>query len=374
MDSIIALIYSYEFNQNNYGDLCNSRADYMLPFGSRYRVIDFALSNIANHDISRVILYAGRMIRSTLDHIGNGKSWQLNRRNGGLMINPPNYRDLTELSEVETYYETIRYFEEHPSEYIYIKNPMYINKINISDAREKMERENLDCLIFSTKTKDSDGYYLNRKIISSDENGKPTSVGLNLGLSDDIDLFLGSIMIKRDKFLRILRTAIERNSNSSLLKSIFTYGLDMNIDFYRHEKEFEIISDINSFFEANMKLLNRDIFNQLFYEDGLVYTKSKDEPSTSYTNKSNVKNSLIANGSIIDGDVENSIVFRGVNIKEGAMVKNCIIFQDTVISEGAILNYAITGKGSYIDKNLRLFGNRSHPFLTGKNEKLEQRR
>ncbi len=148
----------------------------------------------------------------------------------------------------------------------------------------------------------------------------------------------------------------------------------MNINFYRHEKEFEIISDINSFFEANMKLLNRDIFNQLFYEDGLVYTKSKDEPSTSYTNKSNVKNSLIANGSIIDGDVENSIVFRGVNIKEGAMVKNCIIFQDTVISEGAILNYAITGKGSYIDKNLRLFGNRSHPFLTGKNEKLEQRR
>lgn len=372
MPSIVALIYSSEFDERNYGALCKSRPDYMLPFGGRYRVIDFALSNITNHDISRVVLYANRMMRSTLDHIGNGKSWELNRRNGGLLINPPKYSSKENLSEIETYYETIRYFEDHKSDYIFINNPMYINKVDITDAKETMESNDLDCLIFSTKTEDTDGYYLNRRIISSDEDGKPSSVGLNLGLSDQIDLFLGSIMIKRDLFLRVLRMAMERDSQMSFLNALFTFASDMNIDFYRHNKEFEIITDINSFFDANMKLLNRADFDQLFYEDGLVYTKSKDEPSTSYTKESNTKNSLIANGSIIRGNVENSIIFRGVSIGKGAVVKNSIIFQDSVISDGAILNYAITDKGTYVGKDTRLFGNRSHPYVTAKDEELEK--
>lgn len=372
MPSIVALIYSSEFDERNYGALCKSRPDYMLPFGGRYRVIDFALSNITNHDISRVVLYANRMMRSTLDHIGNGKSWELNRRNGGLLINPPKSYSKENLSEIETYYDTIRYFEDHPSDYIFINNPMYINKVDITDAKETMESNNLDCLIFSSKTVDKDGYYLNRKIISSDEDGKPCSVGLNLGLSDEIDLFLGSIMIKRELFLRILRMAMEKDSQMSFLKALFSFASDMNIDFYRHNKEFEIISDINSFFDANMKLLNKDDFDQLFYEDGLVYTKSKDEPSTSYTKESNTKNSLIANGSIIRGNVENSIIFRGVSIGKGAVVKNSIIFQDSVISDGAILNYAITDKGTYVGKDTRLFGNRSHPYVTSKDEELEK--
>lgn len=372
MPSIVALIYSSEFDERNYGALCKSRPDYMLPFGGRYRVIDFALSNITNHDISRVVLYANRMMRSTLDHIGNGKSWELNRRNGGLLINPPKYSSKENLSEIETYYETIRYFEDHKSDYIFINNPMYINKVDITDAKETMESNDLDCLIFSTKTEDTDGYYLNRRIISSDEEGKPSSVGLNLGLSDQIDLFLGSIMIKRDLFLRVLRMAMERDSQMSFLNALFTFASDMKIDFYRHNKEFEIITDINSFFDANMKLLNRADFDQLFYEDGLVYTKSKDEPSTSYTKESNTKNSLIANGSIIRGNVENSIIFRGVSIGKGAVVKNSIIFQDSVISDGAILNYAITDKGTYVGKDTRLFGNRSHPYVTAKDEELEK--
>ncbi|WP_243343217.1 glucose-1-phosphate adenylyltransferase subunit GlgD [Anaerococcus sp. AGMB09787] len=369
MPNIVALIYSSEFNESNYGELCKLRPDYMLPFGGRYRIIDFALSNLTNHDISRVILCSDRMLRSTIDHIGNGKSWELNRRNGGLLINSSG---TSKYSEIETYYDTIRYFEDHNSEYVYIKNPMYINKEDITDAYEKMKDEDLDCLIFSTKTVDEDGNYLNRKIISSDENGKPQSVGINLGISDEIDLFLGSFMIKTEVFLRVLRLAMERDSKMSLLNAIFTLGGDLNIDFYREDKGFEIISDTNSFFDANLRLLDREVFNELFYQDGLVYTKSKDEPSTSYTKESQVRNSLIANGAIIKGQVENSIIFRGVTIGKGAVVKNSVIFQDTDIGDGAILNFVITDKRTKISKDTRLFGNRSHPFVTNKNEVLEK--
>lgn len=373
MEKIVALVYSSDFKESNYGPLCKVRPDYMLPFGGRYRIIDFALSNLANYDINRVILYAGDKIRSTLDHVGNGKSWELNRRSGGLMINPVGLSGKKPISEVETYYDTIVYFQENDFDYVYIKNPMYIIKEDISDAMEKMKDEDLDCLILSNKTIDLNGEYLNQAIINSGEEGRPEGVGLNLGITDEVDLFLGSIMMKKEAFLRVLRHAMQENVSDSFLSAIFAYPGKLNLDLYSQEKEFEIIKDINSFYEVNMRLLDQATFDKLFYEDGLVYTKSKDEPSTSYTINAQMKNSLIANGGVIDGEVENSIVFRGAKIGKGAIIRNSIIFQDSVIEDGAILNFVITDKGTKIGHDVRLFGNRNNPYVTGKNESLDQR-
>lgn len=373
MDSVLALVYSSEFNESDYGQLCKVRPDYMLPFGGRYRVVDFTLSNLSNYDISNVILFAGKQVRSTLDHIGDGRSWELNRRRGGLIINPPNYDHNMGNSEIATYFEATPYFEDHNQDYVFITDPMYITKEDITDAKEKMKSEDLDVLVFSQRRVDDSGYYLNRKIINSSEDGKPVSVGRNLGVSDEFDLFAGSVMLKREVFLRVLRYAVESNYSQSFLGAIFNFPQDLKIDFYRSEKPLEIIQDIYSFYDVNLKLLDRDYFYKLFYEDGMVYTKSKDEPSTTYTSSSNVRNSLVANGAIIEGDVENSIIFRGVKIKEGAIVRNSIIFQESEIEEGAILNYVITDKYSKVDKNIKLFGNRSHPYVTAKNEVIEKR-
>lgn len=370
MDSILALVYSSEFDSGNYHELCKVRPDYMLPFGGRYRIIDFTLSNLTNYDITNVILYAGTKLRSTLDHVGNGRSWELNRRHGGLTINPPNY-DNPNASEIQTYFDTIRAIEDSNADYVFITNPMYISKVDIGDAKETIKSQGNDVLIFTQRTTDKYGFYLNRKIINSDENNKPVSVGTNLGLSDEFDLFAGSILMKREIFIKVLRNAMEKNTISTLLTAIFSLPDDINVDFYRTDKRLEIIMDTYSFFEANMKLLDEDLFDQLFYQDGLVYTKSKDEPSTSYTKDSKVRNSLVANGAIIEGEVENSIIFRGVTIKKGAVIKNSVIFQDSVIGEGAILNFVITDKGTKIGNNMKLFGNRVHPFVSSKNEVME---
>lgn len=370
MDSVLALVYSSEFDSGNYDELCKVRPDYMLPFGGRYRIIDFSLSNLTNYDITNIILFAGKKMRSTLDHIGNGRSWELNRRRGGLTINPPNY-DISNPSEVQTYFDTLRAIEESNAEYVFVTNPMYISKVDIGDAKEAIKSKGSDVLIFTQRTTDEDGFFLNRKIINSDENNKPVSLGTNLGLSDEFDLFAGSLLIKRELLIKVLRYAMERNTMSSLLSAIFSLPGDINIDFYRTEKHLEIVMDTYSFFEANMKLLDEDLYDQLFYQDGLVYTKSKDEPSTSYTKTSKVKNSLVANGAIIEGEIENSIIFRGVKVEKGAVIKNSVIFQDSVVGEGAILNFVITDKGTKVGNNMKLFGNRIHPFVSYKNEIME---
>lgn len=371
MDNILALVYSSEFNPSDYGDLCKIRPDYMLPFGGRYRIIDFTLSNLTNYDISNVILFAGRKMRSTLDHVGNGKSWELNRRRGGLTIMPPNY-DKQNPTEVGTYYDSLLAVEESHADYVLITNPMYISKVDISDAKEYIKSNDNDVLIVTKRTTDENGFYLNRKMIHTNEENKPISQGLNLGTSDEFDLFAGSILMKKEVVVKIIRYAVELNTISSLLEAIFAYPEDLDIDFYRSEKHLEIIMDTFSFFDANLKLLDEDLFDQLFYKDGLVYTKSKDEPSTSYTKDSKVKNSLVANGSIIEGEVENSIIFRGVTVKKGAVIKNSLIFQDTIIDEDAIINFVISDKKAKIGKATKLFGNRVHPYVVRKNEIMEE--
>lgn len=153
MDKVLALIYSSEFNPASYGELCKVRPDYMLPFGGRYRIIDFTLSNLTNYDISDVILFAGNKMRSTLDHVGNGRSWELNRRYGGLTINPPDY-DTAKPTEITTYFDSMMAFEQSNAEFIFITNPMYINKVDIEDAKEKLRSSNSDALIFTKKTRD----------------------------------------------------------------------------------------------------------------------------------------------------------------------------------------------------------------------------
>src|SRR5699024_7715732 len=113
-----------------------------------------------------VVLYAGSNLRSTLDHVGDGKNWELNRRRDGLRIYPPIYNKRGRNSEIETYYSSMKFFEDSNREYVYITNPMYITKVDISDAYERMLSEDLDCLVFSNKVKDDYGFYLNRRMIN----------------------------------------------------------------------------------------------------------------------------------------------------------------------------------------------------------------
>ncbi|MDU6064935.1 MAG: glucose-1-phosphate adenylyltransferase subunit GlgD, partial [Anaerococcus sp.] len=93
-------------------------------------------------------------------------------------------------------------------------------------------------------------------------------------------------------------------------------------------------------------------------------------PSTEYLKGSKVRNSLVANGALIEGEIENSIIFRGVKVKKGAVIKNSIIFQNSEIDEGAILNHVITDKDTKVHEDVRLFGNRTHPYLTDKGEHI----
>ena len=141
---------------------------------------------------------------------------------------------------------------------------------------------------------------------------------------------------------------------------------DLKIYGYEYDGYCAKIDSIASYYAANMDLLDGDIRSALFYQDDQIFTKIRDEAPTLYTNSAEVTNSLIADGCVIEGTVENSILFRGVHVRKGAVIRNSIIMQDCEIQEKSELQYAITDKDVVIRENRKLFGYNLYPMVLAK--------
>ncbi|MGO1470099.1 MAG: hypothetical protein ACTHW2_08765 [Tissierella sp.] len=195
-------------------------------------------------------------------------------------------------------------------------------------------------------------------------------MGLNLGTEKEFNLFLEMGFIKKEIFLKLIRQSIERGDINYLRDAMLRNRDKYNINTYEFKGHVENISDLKNFYDANMNLLNDDIAKERFYENGLVFTKSKDEPSTWYGKDSKVQNSIVANGCIVEGNVENSIIFRGVKIGQGVTIRNSIVMQKSEILPGAVVVNSILDKYTCIESNARIAGNSSMPYVVEKNQRI----
>ncbi len=355
----------------DFGPLAYTRPDYMLPFGGRYRLIDFALSNMANYNISHVVLFAGNNVRSTLDHIGNGSDWELNRRKNGLLINPMSYDEYTKHpSAIYTYHDAIPFFKSVAHENIYIEDPMILAKPDISSAYDDFLENDYDVMILYKKEMDEQGYFNGMKKLVLDEEGRFLNIGYNLGTKTEVDMGLGRIFIKTKVFIDLVEDAIENGSADTIMKAIQNHRKRLKIGTYKIDSRTSFIYDINSYYRANMKLLDPVSYRELFNEGGMVYTKAKDEPSTLYTETAKSSNSLVANGCIIEGQVENSVIFRGVHVHKNAIVRNCILNQDAVVKEDAVCVNTITDKNAVIGKGVTIAGAINNPYVVAKGQEI----
>ncbi len=370
MQNLLGIINSVDSRVNRFESLTNKRPDYMLPYGARYRIIDFTLSNISNYNLSNVMLFGGRNIRSTLDHIGNGKSWELNRRNHGLSINPPSYDIGVELlSEIKSYYNAIDLIFTAKQENIYVSDPMTIAKINIDEAYEEFLEKDYDIMFVYKNLNDSDMKFLNtRKLILDGD--KVVSVGENLGTEVNFNMFINNLFIKKSVFIELISKSIEHGNANTLVDAIELNRNEYKIGAYKTDVFVEMIRDAASYYQANLNLLKPEIYEEVFYTGGMILTKSKDEPSTLYKSYSKVGNSLVANGCIIEGHVENSIIFRGVNIGKNTIIKNSVLIQQSEVGDDAVVINSILDKYATIDDGVSIMGTGGNPYIVAKNERI----
>lgn len=358
--------------EGNFGSLCKNRPVYMLPFGGRYRLIDFTISNMVNYGIRTVAVFTGEKIRSTMDHLGNGKPWDLNRRFNGLFLFPPIQKPFGRNGDIAELYSTFDFFEQCKEEYVLIVHPNNIGSVNLNEAYKKFIETDADITLFYKKQIDPWGEYINCDKILLDRNNGFINMGLNLGTEKEFNMFIGMGFIKKKVLMEIVKKSMENGDANYLKQSILISKDRYKINTYEFKGHIEHINNIKSYYNANLNLLNKDISQELFFGGGPVFTKAKDEPSTLYTETSRVHNSLIANGCIIEGSVENSIIFRGVKIGKNAIVKNSILMQKSEVLENAIVVNTIMDKYSIIDRGIRLAGSSVMPYVVEKSQTIRK--
>ena len=368
MENCLGVILN-ENLEENFGSLCDHRPSYMLHYAGRYRVLDFALSNMVNYKINNVVLYTGEKMRSAMDHIGSGRPWGLNRRFSGLKLFSPYYSEseLTRNDQVTQLFNTLKFFEEAKEKYVFLMQPSIIAKVNLEEAFNEFVDSGADVSLIYKKQENVKGSHIDFDKLHFEENGKFKEIGTNLGVDEEYNHFLAMGFIKKDALIRMIRKLKEKNNVASFKEAISQNKKHFDITTYEFKGKVQVITDTESYFKASMSLLDKDIYRDLFFDDGVILTKSKDEPPTMYKDGSIVCNSLIANGCVIEGTVENSILFRGVRVEKGAVVKNSIIMQKSVISEDSIVMNSIFDKSSLIEKGLRISGSSTKPFVLEKN-------
>lgn len=370
----IGLIFS---NIHDYvvPELTRRRAIASIPFGGRYRMIDFELSNMVNSDITKVGVITNYNYQSLMDHIGTGKDWDLARRSGGIKLLPPFVSaydsakgESLHTARLELLKGAVNFIERSTEEYVVMTDCDRICSMDYQKLLDKHIESRADITIVTQRKKITDDGIGKEILIDADMLGRIEDISEHTAADDGYhNVSMNIFVMKRVYLLNIIRDAMAHGFKSFYHDIIGKNLMYSEFYIYNYDGYIATINSLASFFETNMQLLKPEIREQLFeapYRP--VYTKVRSSAPTKYREGASVKNSLIADGCIIEGTVENSIIFRGVTVAKGATVKNSIVMQDCIISKDSSLNCVIADKNSLIREGRNLSGHESHPFFIDK--------
>lgn len=346
-----------------------------VPFGGRYRLIDFTLSNMVNSGITKVGVITHYNYQSLLDHLGTGKDWDLARRSGGIKLIPPNSTASgaghLPGSRLESMQSAIDFISHCTEDCLVLSDCDIICNLDLTCVIEAHEQSDAD-VTFVTKRMDAAKMYLSEQVVcvTADEEGRVTDFEKRKPREGLVNIYTNIMVIKRQYLLNILEDADARGYTSFFHDvMIHSLGPDSGVNYrvYEYDGWYAYISSLANYFDCSMQLLTQEAREGLFnVKNRPVLTKIRNSPPTKYCEGSEVKNSVVADGCIIEGTVENSVLFRGVKIGRGTVVKNCILMQDTYVGANATLNCVITDKDAVIRDGRHLSGCESMPFFIGK--------
>ena len=355
------------FQDSYIPELTTQRTFSSIPFGAKYRLIDFSLSNMVNSGISKIGVVTKNNYLSLMDHIGSGKAWNLSRRRGGLTFLPPFENTGDKYNSFVTTIDAIRDFIEHSYEdYVLISSSMSVVNMDYQQVMSAHLKANADVTFLYRNRPMSKNPSSETVIFSLDKNQRVNEVLINPRNIDSAACMIKTAIVKKEFLLDIVSDFVSRGKFDfsrdlvqGLVKRCSVYGFE--VKGYSAE-----IDSIQSYFKANMDLLKPEVREELFNMRNPIYTKVRDDMPTKYGLNSSVKNSLVSPGCIIEGEVENSIIFKGVHIAKGAKITNCIIMQDGVIGENTTLNYVVCDKDVVVSPGRMLCGIDSYPVCISK--------
>ena len=369
MNRLHGIIFAYD-QRTELRELTERRTGASMPFGGRYRAVDFALSNLLNAGVTDVGLVLHGRYQSMLDHVGSGKVWDMSRKRGGLHLLPPfNYLHDWGVTPFRGKMEALAgvrdYLDEIRQDYVALMDGDLVVNLPLADIFEEHVKSGADVTVvcgndsFATE----DGTYFEKN-----SEGRITEVLYNLHTPRGyrgLEVYILSTQLLKDlvdecaaKDQFSWRKELQTRKDSLYLRSYIWSGFAAQI------------RSVQEYYDRSMQLLNPAIRAELFCPERPIRAKGADKSSTYLGPEGKCVNSLVAEGCRIEGTVENSILFPGVVVEAGAVVRNCVLFKETVVRRDAQLSYIIADKDVEVLSNRTLMGHATYPIVLAKGSKV----
>ncbi len=357
---------------NSYDDLIpelvHHRTMASVPFAGRYRMIDFSLSAMVNAGIENVTVIVKKNYHSLMDHLGSGREWDLARKRGGLNIVPPYSQSGSKVyhGRVEALDSVLAYLSRQKEKYVVLSDCNIAHDLDFADLMEKHEQSGANVTIVYERAEIPEDIKTENYTLAMDTDGRVTEIYTNDYRNGVQNLSMNVIVMDREELIIMIKDAMVRNL-VYLEKDILARSLSiLQVQGYEYTGYRARIYNMKSYFDENMRLLQHENMTALFPEERPVYTKVRDEAPVRYAMDCKLKNALVADGCIIEGTVENCVLFRGVKICKGAVVRNCVLMQGTTVEENAHLDYIVTDKNVTISADKNLAGTSTFPVMVQK--------
>ena len=354
-------------------ELVNVRLMASIPFASRYRLIDFILSGMANCGINNISVMVSNNYHSLMDHLDSGREWDLVRKNGGLHIFPPFAEKESKpyTGRVGALAGILDFLRDQKEKYVFITDTNVVVNFDFkaminahiesgADVTVAYNEQKLPDSILKSQSNDK-GFYYTLGI----KDGRITKIYVNSKEAGVQNFSMNITLIDRELLIALISEAFilgqEYFERDVLLQNVDK----LNMRAYKYDGYVARICDMKSYFDENMKLLDDYNLDALF-SGSPIYTKIRDDNPTRYIEGAKVQNVMVADGCVIEGEVENSVIFRGVKVAKGAKVKNCVLMQSTVVEAGAKVEYLIADKNVTVTAGKEIRGTDTFPVYIGK--------
>ena len=361
-------IISTNYRLNAIERLSENRPLSAAPFGCRYRLIDFALSNMVNAGIRSVGVILPYRMRPLLDHLAAGKAWNLDRHSGGLFMLPsvtPTLKPRVQMFCVKDFLANIEFLTTENADAVIITASNYVNNINYAKILKSHEKKGADItLIYKNGLKSN--IKVEAKLVM-DENNRVREI-IKTEDQDTSNLestFANTFIFNRQLLVDLISRCrdTEFKDLMDLVEANLKNKIVLGYEFKNYMKQIFTLED---YYETSMELMNPEIKSELFDGDDKIMTKIQDTPPTKYKDNAVIKNSYIASGCILDGKVSNSLLYRKVVVKKNSQLSGCIVMHNCEIGEGSILENIIMDKSIKIPANTVLKAQKNKPIYLSK--------
>lgn len=350
-------IVNYESHDVSLAGLTEFRTISAANILGRYRIIDFIVSNMVNSGISNIKVMVKNKPRSLIEHLSVGSEFNINQKHGNLSILYGDYQDVNSLYNTDLFLlrQNIEKFEEANEEYVVIAPTYMLSIIDFEKIVKEHEESKADVTVVYKSVNDADKHFINCRCVDIDRHNFVQGFSINRGQEANVNISMEMYVMRRELLVNLL--------HDQSISPIFTLEdviseLTKNFDVrpYQFKDFLRCITSFDEYYRINMELIDWNVSKVLFNKDWPIYTRTNDSAPTLFSKDAVIKNSVIANGCVIQGHIENSIIGRGVHIHKGTVIKNSIVLPNTFIDENTIIENAIIDKHVKIIKKKEIIG------------------